>query len=158
MGIWEFGGLHIWEYLYFERVICMGVYIFWGVLYVGVYVCLRALAKTGCDTGAAEHQLSRSPGKSPKPIPAHPPGSLWADWDSFQHLLPLHGKLCQPNCTSEKCCKMGTWGVHWGLLVLDVSPGPKTRGFCSLGRAWSSPGAPRPPGCHPRDAAHPCLG
>lgn len=26
-------------------------------------------------------------------------------------------------------------GVHWGLLVLDVPPGPKGNSFSSLGRA-----------------------
>lgn len=99
-GIDIFDGLHIWEYVYFGRVTCMGIYIFWGVIYVGIYMCLRVLAKTGCGTGAAEHQLSRYPGKSPKAIPAHPPGSLQAGWSSSQHLLPLHGRLCQPNCIS----------------------------------------------------------
>lgn len=32
-----------------------------------------------------------------------------------------------------KMLQNGDLGVHWGLLVLDVPPGPKGSGFCSLG-------------------------
>lgn len=34
-----------------------------------------------------------------------------------------------------KMLQNGDLGVHWGLLVLEVPPGPKGSSFCSLGRA-----------------------
>lgn len=38
--------IYIWWVIYvgyvcFERAMCMGIYIFWGVTYGGIYICLR---------------------------------------------------------------------------------------------------------------------